>query len=168
MIHILLRLRGEKICSNTSQQHFATENKLNGKITAETFNLKVPLGLKWGQHCTLRGSFNLMNHKFLVALKSGSSICRSSPKYEWNVCHNLTYDSKGIQNHAYGDLVYALETWLKLCPLMKGKRGAVISDAGFSTATFFSTATLKFYCHSTATSTASGSRIQKQFYCHWQ
>ena len=63
--------------------------------------------------------------------------------------------------------------------------------AYFSTATFFSTATMKFYCHSTATSTAtgsraqktillpvaveaenrstaSGSRIQKQFYCQWQ
>ena len=62
--------------------------------------------------------------------------------------------------------------------------------AYFSTATFFSTATMKFYCHSTATSTAtgsraqktillpvaveaenrstaSGSRIQKQFYCHF-
>ena len=63
--------------------------------------------------------------------------------------------------------------------------------ACFSTATFFSTATLNFYCHSTATSTASGSRdqktvlqplavevknsstasgsrIQNSFYCHWQ
>ena len=39
---------------------------------------------------------------------------------------------------------------------------------GFSTAKFFSTATLKFYCHSTAISTATGSRIQKVFYCQWQ
>ena len=38
------------ICNTICNTICATENKLNGKITVETFNLKVTLGLKWGQN----------------------------------------------------------------------------------------------------------------------
>ena len=76
-------------------------------------------------------------------------------------------------------------------PLLFSSNKGRWSPRVVSKAAGFSTATLKFYCHSTATSTASGSRdqktvlqplavevknsstasgsrIKKTFYCHWQ